>query len=520
MEIEPYKPDDDMKTFSIVEPKTKLFAQHAHNWCATWVMAFSIGLLFIHLDRAIAIARMPSPQSDFQIAFDFAQFRGDSATTAVEVYYAYADTLPTFIKQGTGYSSTLKFRFTFTPITGLSESKEWLASYSLQSPPTQFTQYFMSQKSFFLAPGQYVVSVSVIDMNDTSRSDYDTYPFTVRRISQSNLDLSDLELCAFIEPGSTQDGRWHKSHLKNGMYVVPNPEKLIASTSPELKLYSELYNAKRVTTDTVRLEYTLFGGTKREIVRFRESILPVADGLVHTTSFALTDLPSGVYFVKLTAFATIGDRTDSTSAMKKFFLLNPEAAPDSGSIYTEDQLFEMSEFATISSDEALNLEWSMSILLASDIERTTWEALNSPAAKRRFLFKFWLERDLDASTNVNERRDNFLTDVKYSNIYFKTPFVSAGWKSDRGRIRLIYGEPGFVERQIVNELRPYETWYYPNVRGGAEFVFVDLRQINNHICVHSNVPGEKQDSNWQARYLGNSSDPDIDPGRSGPAKGR
>ena len=50
-----------------------------------------------------------------------------------------------------------------------------------------------------------------------------------------------------------------------------------------------------------------------------------------------------------------------------------------------------------------------------------------------------------------------------------------GWKTDRGRVLILYGEPNEIER-FPNQMdkKPYEIWHYDDVEGGVIFVFADL----------------------------------------------
>ena len=42
-----------------------------------------------------------------------------------------------------------------------------------------------------------------------------------------------------------------------------------------------------------------------------------------------------------------------------------------------------------------------------------------------------------------------------------------GWKTDRGRIFILYGEPSEIER-FPNQMdtKPYEIWHYNDIEGG------------------------------------------------------
>ena len=79
-----------------------------------------------------------------------------------------------------------------------------------------------------------------------------------------------------------------------------------------------------------------------------------------------------------------------------------------------------------------------------------------------------------------------------------------GWKSDRGRVFLMYGEPSEIERfPNQQNTKPYEIWHYNEIQGGVIFVFADLTGFSRYTLVHSTMRGEVSDQNWMARVDSN-----------------
>lgn len=78
-----------------------------------------------------------------------------------------------------------------------------------------------------------------------------------------------------------------------------------------------------------------------------------------------------------------------------------------------------------------------------------------------------------------------------------------GWRTDRGRVLLVYGHPDEIDRvpSDVNT-KSYQIWRYYTIEGGALFVFVDLMRIRDYRLVHSTHRNEIQEPDWQERYLG------------------
>jgi hypothetical protein len=76
-----------------------------------------------------------------------------------------------------------------------------------------------------------------------------------------------------------------------------------------------------------------------------------------------------------------------------------------------------------------------------------------------------------------------------------------GWRTDRGRVFILFGEPDEIERfPSSQEAKPYENWHYYSIENGVEFVFIDRSGFGEYILVHSTKRGELRDDDWQ-RFL-------------------
>ena len=76
--------------------------------------------------------------------------------------------------------------------------------------------------------------------------------------------------------------------------------------------------------------------------------------------------------------------------------------------------------------------------------------------------------------------------------------MKQGWRTDRGRVLLLYGVPDEIERFPYSaENKPYEIWKYFSIQGGVIFVFVDKRELGRYELVHSTARGELNDPEWE-----------------------
>jgi GWxTD domain-containing protein len=155
-----------------------------------------------------------------------------------------------------------------------------------------------------------------------------------------------------------------------------------------------------------------------------------------------------------------------------------------------------SEFTAMGEDE-LNENFSMAMYIATKPEKDIWGSLSGSEPKRKFLTKFWRDRDDDQSTPFNEYYAEYKQRVMFCNEQFRTAFRT-GWRSDRGRVYILYGAPDYVERKSSeSDMKPHEIWRYDYIEGGVDFVFVDRSGFNNYELVHSTKRNEIMNQDWE-----------------------
>lgn len=115
---------------------------------------------------------------------------------------------------------------------------------------------------------------------------------------------------------------------------------------------------------------------------------------------------------------------------------------------------------------------------------------------KRFFYGFWLKRN---SNNPSISWAQYKQLVNIANANFGNK-VNPGYETDRGRIFLKYGPPNSrVEQPSEPEAVPYEIWHYYKLGKytNRKFVFYNPDIVtNNFLVLHSDVPGEVQNSGW------------------------
>ena len=126
--------------------------------------------------------------------------------------------------------------------------------------------------------------------------------------------------------------------------------------------------------------------------------------------------------------------------------------------------------------------------IITDDERRAFKKLETDEERERFIEEFWRRRDPDPDTDENEFREEYYERIAYANEHYTSGIP--GWKTDRGRIYIMWGKPdeiethpsgGAYERESYEgggstSTYPFERWFYrylPGVGSGIELEFVD-----------------------------------------------
>ena len=126
--------------------------------------------------------------------------------------------------------------------------------------------------------------------------------------------------------------------------------------------------------------------------------------------------------------------------------------------------------------------------IITDEERRAFKKLETDDEREHFIEEFWRRRDPDPDTDENEYREEYYERIAYANEHYASGIP--GWKSDRGRIYIMYGKPdekethpsgGFYNRESyegggTTSTYPFERWFYrylPGIGSGIEIEFVD-----------------------------------------------
>ncbi len=115
--------------------------------------------------------------------------------------------------------------------------------------------------------------------------------------------------------------------------------------------------------------------------------------------------------------------------------------------------------------------------IISDEEREIFNKLSTPDEMESFIEQFWYRRDPNIRTKANEFKIEHYRRIAFSNENYQSG--KPGWMTDRGRVYIIHGDPGYIElhpsggsyqRSAVEGggrtfAYPFEVWHYRDMEG-------------------------------------------------------
>ena len=126
------------------------------------------------------------------------------------------------------------------------------------------------------------------------------------------------------------------------------------------------------------------------------------------------------------------------------------------------------------------------VWIITDEERRAFKLLSNDEERDQFIEAFWQRRDPTPDTEENEYKEEHYARIAYANEHFAAGIP--GWKTDRGRIYIMYGKPdeieshpsgGTYERPMEEgggetSTFPFEDWRYRYIEGIGQEVIIEF----------------------------------------------
>jgi GWxTD domain-containing protein len=126
------------------------------------------------------------------------------------------------------------------------------------------------------------------------------------------------------------------------------------------------------------------------------------------------------------------------------------------------------------------------IYIISPEERSTFLQLETNEEREQFIEQFWLRRSSNPDLPDNDFKEEHYRRIAYANEHFASGIP--GWRTDRGRIYIIWGKPDEIESHPTGgtydrpqdegggstTTYPWETWRYRYLEGIQENVVLEF----------------------------------------------
>jgi GWxTD domain-containing protein len=135
------------------------------------------------------------------------------------------------------------------------------------------------------------------------------------------------------------------------------------------------------------------------------------------------------------------------------------------------------------------------LYIISDDEREVFAKLKTPEEREQFIEQFWERRNPNPGKGGNEFREEHYRRIAYANAKYASGIP--GWKTDRGRTYIMFGEPAEIEDHAGGG-----NYVRPNYEGGGStntypFQIWRYRHIDE---VGDDVEIEFVDQSWTGQY--------------------
>jgi GWxTD domain-containing protein len=146
------------------------------------------------------------------------------------------------------------------------------------------------------------------------------------------------------------------------------------------------------------------------------------------------------------------------------------------------------------------------VWIITDEERAAFKQLSNDEERDNFIEAFWQRRDPTPDTEENEYKEEHYRRIAYANEHFAAGIP--GWKSDRGRIYIMYGPAdeveshpsgGSYERPMEEgggetSTFPFEDWRYRYLEGIGQEIIIEF--VDTCMCgdFHMTIDRSEKDA--------------------------
>jgi len=441
--------------------------------------------------RLLLVLTFNLPLIAAQIDLDYATFHGDESVAILEVYLNVPRAMFEFVENDEGiYESNIFFRVALIENDSIIAIDEWSINDKKFSKDADLGQQKIPEISVLqVKPGDYKLAAYAFDLN-TKEKYSSTKNINIPNYADSKeLTISGIQLG--LQMGKTEEQNKFSKYF--GFDLLPNASMIYSEGRLKMYPFCEVYNLvyEQGGQNTYEIKYSIYGSNGKLLKILKESMKKKPGNSaveVCQQGLDISEFGTGTYFFVVEVSDLQAKK--AVNAQKKFYIIREKE----GDYITAD--FSNSAGLDNFTEEDLDAKWGPMSYLASNQEKRQFKK-SDLVGKRTIIMNFWKSRDPEPSTDVNEAEMAFLRRVQTAEQVYQSGFRK-GWKSDRGRVLVKYGEPDEIERNPSSiDTKPYEVWYYNEIEGGVKFIFIDKTGFGDLELVHSTARYELQNPDWQ-----------------------
>lgn len=434
----------------------------------------------------------------------FAQFMTEANQPYLELYFAVdGNSLALGKKENNSYFGgvevVVKFFQDSTFITG--DKFRILSPEFIDS--LLFTGIYLHQERYSLPKGNYTLSLELFDIHKSKTVHNLEIPVEIV-LGDNDASISAISILDHHEPAK-ENSRFSKSGY-DLFPMVSSGSYFFTENINEISFYAEVYNLNEILGQDSAYVLKLYIenrdnekiSSKHASIKKKkaQAVLPILSG------FEISGLASGNYNLVV----EILDKKLETVVEKKvsFYRSNPSMNIKAEDIMLADLtgtfVFDISNFDTLY--EYISYLYPISDERAQDFQKNLLRERDVNKMKSYF-HAFW--RAVNAENPEGEWK-KYHKNVKIANEIYHTRLYK-GYRSERGRIFLVYGAPSLIDNSMFEPgLPPYQIWQYNTltspfndvIQTNKIFIFAEFEaSTNDYELIHSTAYGELSNRRWQ-----------------------
>jgi GWxTD domain-containing protein len=328
---------------------------------------------------------------------------------------------------------------------------------------THHSEFLQGIFSFSLPPEEYIVVFSVEDLESNRRLTERKQKIRLRDFREGGLQVSDILLVYPLREGNEGTSTFSPINLGGDVFFGHN-----------FDAYVEVVPS---SDDVLWLTYSLHSTGGRNDTTYMTDSVEVASRKTGLLAIERTDISYSYRLVESgsrNAFGIFlplkGDQLPQGNYELRLRLSNGSRSFD------HKQQFRVRWVGVPRSLQNLDLAIDALEYIATKEEMSGLKSMFVGDRLGRFE-RFWAKRDPTPQTAFNEAMEEYYRRVDYAQENLGTLRSRDGYKTERGKIYILYGQPTMIDRQLSPSAPPKETWTYRNIK--KRFIFVDQDRSGN-----------------------------------------